>query len=209
MISTISLYSILHPRPSFPFLSFPLLSSAPTTKLTTYLFFSHPPDVLGSLAFTPVKNDLLSNISKIRTYQHSASISPSISVSSTTTTLQSLVRSELATKKHVATEGLLWLLRGLDFTAQALRHNVSHPTEELSASFRHAYAETLKPHHSFLVKPIFSAAMGACPYRKEFYRKLGDEGTEAEVQAILLEWLAALEAQVVVLKAFMAKEGKW
>ena len=158
-------------------------------------------DVLGSIAFTPVKSDLLGNINKIRTYQHS---SPA-----TTSTLQSLVRSELATKKHVATEGLLWLTRGLDFTAQALRHNQVHAADELSNSFRAAYGETLKPHHSFLVKPIFSAAMSACPYRKDFYAKLGAEGKEDEVKTRLQEWLTALEQQVTILKAFMAKDGKW
>jgi hypothetical protein len=95
---------------------------------------------------------------------------------------------------------------GLDFTAQALRHNVTHPKEELSTSFREAYSKTLKAHHSFLIKPIFSAAMSACPYRKDFYTKLGSEsGPTKEME----EWLEALEKQVGILNAFLAKEGKW
>ena len=73
-------------------------------------------------------------------------------------TLQELVQNELKTKKHTASEGLLWLTRGLDFTAQALRKNIDSPSEELSASFRDSYGKTLKQHHSFLVKPVFNAA---------------------------------------------------
>ena len=123
-------------------------------------------------------------------------------------TLQSLVRTELATKQHTATEGLLWLTRGLDFTAQALRKNLSNPNEELSASFREAYGGTLKPHHSFIIKPIFSAAMSATPYRKDFYGKLGED--QERVNKELDQWLGALEKRVGVLNEFLArKEAKW
>jgi len=157
-------------------------------------------DVLGSVAFNPVKSDMLGNIKKIRDRQHAA---PTVSE-----TLQELVVNELKEKKHVATEGLLWLTRGLDFTAQALRANQSNASEELSASFRGAYTNTLKPHHSFIIKPIFSAAMGATPYRKDFYNKLGDD--EGKVNAALTEWLGALEKVVGILNNFTtSKAAKW
>ena len=53
--------------------------------------------------------------------------------------------------------------------------------------------------------------MGATPYRKDFYAKLGGTG---EGEGKLLEakrvWLEALEERLVVLKGFMAsKEAKW
>ncbi|KAF1850506.1 glycolipid transfer protein [Cucurbitaria berberidis CBS 394.84] len=157
-------------------------------------------DVLGSAAFKPVKNDMSGNIKKIRDRQLAA---PTLSE-----TLQDLVLNELKEKKHTATEGLVWLNRGLDFTAQALRHNITNPSKELSDSFRDAYGNTLKPHHSFVVKPLFSAAMSATPYRKDFYKKLGDD--ETKVQAELEKWLAALEKVVNVLNVFLAKkEAKW
>ncbi|KAF2194189.1 glycolipid transfer protein [Zopfia rhizophila CBS 207.26] len=157
-------------------------------------------DVLGSVAFNPVKSDMLGNVKKIRDRQLAA---PTLSE-----ILQDLVINELKEKKHTATEGLLWLSRGLDFTAQALRQNLSNPSEELSNSFRGAYGNTLKPHHSFVIKPIFSAAMSATPYRKDFYKKLGDD--ETKVQEKLGEWLASLEKVVGILKEFMArKEAKW
>ncbi|KAK0621697.1 glycolipid transfer protein domain-containing protein [Bombardia bombarda] len=156
-------------------------------------------DVLGSVAFSPVKNDMLGNVKKIRERQLASPLESE--------TLQDLVRNELKTKSHKATEGLLWLVRGLEFTCIALTQNVANPSQELAESFRGAYGLTLKPHHSFLVKPVFSAAMSACPYRKDFYAKLGPE---EKVQAELKEYLAALEKIVEILKAFLAtKEAKW
>jgi len=157
-------------------------------------------DVLGSVAFNPVKSDMLGNVTKIRTRQLAA---PALSG-----TLQELCINELKEKKHVATEGLLWLTRGLDFTAQALRANLANPSQELSDSFRGAYGETLKPHHSFIIKPLFSAAMSATPYRKDFYKKLGDD--ESKVNEGLATWLGALENVVGILKEFSAsKAAKW
>ncbi|EMR68857.1 hypothetical protein MGN70_004816 [Eutypa lata] len=157
-------------------------------------------DALGSVAFSPVKNDMIGNIKKIRERQLAA---PGESA-----TLQDLVKSELKTKKHVASEGLLWLGRGLDFTCIALSQNVAKESEELAESFRNAYGATLKPHHSFLVKPVFSAALSACPYRKTFYEKLGSD--EAKVQSELRPYLAALEKIVGIIKGFQArKEFQW
>ena len=127
-------------------------------------------------------------------------------------TLQSLVKSELATKKHTATEGLLWLARGLGFTAHALRRDLeAGASQELAASFRDAYKLTLAPHHSFLVKPIFSAAMSATPYRKDFYTKMVAGGTDTgKLDDAKKAWLEALEKRVQILNRFMAsKEAKW
>ncbi|KAF7161904.1 hypothetical protein CNMCM5623_007319 [Aspergillus felis] len=156
-------------------------------------------DLLGSKCFAPVKSDLLGNIKKVRDRQ--------LAAPAESETLQALVVNELKTGKHVATEGLLWLVRGLDFTAQALRHNLDKGTE-LSVSFREAYGNTLKPHHSFVVKPIFSAAMSATPYRKDFYEKLGSDSDK--VNAALQREVEALEKIVAILNAFLSsKEAKW
>jgi hypothetical protein len=98
--------------------------------------------------------------------------------------------------------------RGLEFTALAISQNLSSPADELSTSFRNAYSSTLKPHHSFLIKPVFSAAMSACPYRKDFYTKLGED--PEKVAEELKVWLAALEKIVAILKGFLErKEAKW
>lgn len=60
-------------------------------------------DVLGSVAFQPVKNDMTGNIKKIRERQ--------LAAPAESETLQDLVRNELKGKKHTATEGLVWLVR--------------------------------------------------------------------------------------------------
>ncbi|KAL0264787.1 hypothetical protein SLS55_000739 [Diplodia seriata] len=157
-------------------------------------------DVLGSAAFKPVKSDMTGNITKLRNRQ--------IEKPADSETLQALVINEIAEKKHTAAEGLLWLTRGLDFTAQALRENIKNPTQELADSFRTAYGNTLKPHHSFVIKPIFSAAMSATPYRKDFYAKLGDD--DAKVQQQLEQYLSALERLITIIKTFQEKkEAKW
>jgi hypothetical protein len=175
---------------------------------TTSLF-----DLLGSVAFTPVKNDMNGNVKKVR--------ERFLANPTTSTTLQSLCKTELASKSHTATEGLLWLVRGLDFTAQALRHDLTanagvaanevKPKSELADSFRAAYKGTLAPHHGFMVKPIFSAAMSATPYRKDFYHKLAGAQVSPEGLAEAVEkWVSALEQRVAILKAFLnSKEAKW
>ncbi|KIW59350.1 hypothetical protein PV05_03804 [Exophiala xenobiotica] len=179
------------------------------SEATTTLF-----DLLGSVAFTPVKNDMMTNVTKVRERQKAAPQGSS-------DTLQALCKTELASKSHKATEGLLWLVRGLDFTAQSLRADLTSnaavapteakPNKELADGFRAAYKNTLAPHHGFLIKPIFSAAMSATPYRKDFYVRLGGQGTDPEtVRQALEKWVSALEKRVEILKTFLAsKEAKW
>lgn len=59
-----------------------------------------------------------------------------------------------------------------------------------------------------MVKPIFSAAMSATPYRKDFYMKLGDD--QGKVDSTANTWLGALEKQVGILKEFQGrKQAKW
>lgn len=59
-----------------------------------------------------------------------------------------------------------------------------------------------------MIKPVFSAAMSATPYRKDFYAKLGLDAEKA--QAALEACVKALEERVAILKAFLdRKEAKW
>ncbi|RDA95241.1 hypothetical protein CP533_1919, partial [Ophiocordyceps camponoti-saundersi (nom. inval.)] len=177
-------------------------------------------DVLGSVAFSPVKSDMMGNI-KVRYFTalvvFSAQMLNSLvqkvrdrqlAAPAESENVQDLCRNELKEKKHTATEGLLWLVRGLEFTCIALSQNLAKVSEELADSFRGAYGQTLKPHHSFIVKPIFSAAMSACPYRKDFYAKLGSD--QPKVEEDLRVYLASLEKIVGILKGFLdTKEAKW
>ncbi|KAF3917445.1 hypothetical protein ABW21_db0207598 [Orbilia brochopaga] len=154
-------------------------------------------DHLNPTAFTPVKNDMNGNIKKIRDRQTAA---PTVSG-----TLQELVLAEWAEKKKGATasEGLIWLLRGLDFTAKALRHNVNDGNVELVDSFSNAYGDTLKPHHNFIVKGIFTVALKATPYRKDFYEKIGATDATGQDER-LTGWLKGLEQIVDIMQKFYA-----
>lgn len=92
------------------------------------------------------------------------------------------------------------LQRGLDFTAQALRRSKSNQSEELNVSFTKAYEGSLRQHHNFVVKGAFGLAMKACPYRKDFYAKLGSP--QEKVQEELERWLDALEKIVKQMQDF-------
>ncbi|KAF8740167.1 hypothetical protein AX14_008355 [Amanita brunnescens Koide BX004] len=162
-------------------------------------------DLLGSKAFSVVQADLNGNIAKVKARYDAA---PTLSGS-----LQALVVNERAEKKNTATEGLMWLLRGLSFTCQALEAAQSNEKEELSVSFTKGYEVTLKKYHNFVVKGIFSVAMKACPYRKDFYAKLAadpDGGASASMERLneaLNKWLAALSAIVKQMEAFYEQGG--
>ncbi|EPQ31857.1 uncharacterized protein PFL1_00056 [Pseudozyma flocculosa PF-1] len=151
-------------------------------------------DLLGNSAFAVVQNDMNGNIKKIRERL--------LAAPATSSTLQALVENEgkPGDKKRTATEGLMWLLRGLDFTAKALRRSVSDPSEELTVSFTKAYENSLRQHHSFVIRPVFSLAMKACPYRKDFYAKLGSPPERVDEE--LKRWLAALEKIVQTMQDF-------
>lgn len=150
-------------------------------------------DLLGSLAFAVVQKDMTGNITKIRTKL--------LADPAGSATLQDLILSE-AGGKRTATQGLLWLSRGLEFTAQAMRETVNNPSAELTKTFTDAYNKTLSQYHGMLVKPVFKLAMKACPYRKDFFEKLGADQTKVAEQ--LKAWLEALENIVKIIMDFFA-----
>ncbi|RIA90297.1 glycolipid transfer protein domain-containing protein, partial [Glomus cerebriforme] len=104
-----------------------------------------------------------------------------------------------------ATEGLLWLKRGLEFTSVALRRSYNDDNEELTVSFTEAYSVTLRQFHGALVRPVFSFAMKACPYRKDFFEKLGED--QEKVKQQFGEWLTAFEKVVEILNNFYVEGG--
>ncbi|KAI0339955.1 het-c2 protein [Trametopsis cervina] len=162
-------------------------------------------DLLGSAAFGPVQSDLKGNIEKVRTRYNAT---PTQSA-----TLEQLVINEKGEKKRTATQGLLWLLRGLSFTCKALQNAQAKPETELTVAFTEAYGVTLRQYHSMLVRPIFSLAMKACPYKKDFYGRLaadpegGAAVSDAKFDEELNKWLAALDTIVTRLQSFYLGGG--
>ena len=61
----------------------------------------------------------------------------------------------------MATEGLMWLVRGLCFTCVALINAQANKSEELAAAFGKAYEVTLKKYHNFIVKGVFAVRLFA------------------------------------------------
>lgn len=162
-------------------------------------------DLLGSTAFAAVQSDLKSNIAKVRARYDAA---PAASA-----TLELLVANERGEKKRPASEGLMWLLRGLAFTCKALQTAQADGAVELSAAFTQGYEATLKKYHNFVVKGIFAVAMKACPYRATFYEKLASDPAggaavaPGQLDEELDRWLAALDAIVVRVQTFYEVNG--
>lgn len=160
-------------------------------------------DALNTAGLTFVKTDILNNVKKVRTRQ--------LEAPADSETVQALVLNELKTGKHTATEGLLWLVRGLEFTCIALSQNVANSTETVKDSFSNAYSASLKAHHNWVVSKGIQVAFGYCPDRATLYDKLGAKESSLEkVHTDLRPYLAALEKIVGILKGFQdRKEAKW
>ncbi|QPG76147.1 hypothetical protein FOA43_003533 [Brettanomyces nanus] len=150
-------------------------------------------DLLGSSAFQVVEADMNGNITKLRKRlvqdgEHSK-------------TLQGMILEEVKEgKKKTGTQALLWLSRGLQFTEAAMRETLDHPDKEMTITFTDAYKKTLIKYHSMFVRPIFKLAMKACPYRKDFFAKLGND--QKKVLEQLKEWLDALIKIVDIIFGF-------
>ena len=151
-------------------------------------------DLLGSSAFAVVQKDMTGNINKIRSKLLSDPMGAG--------TLQDLILSEAPTKTKTATQGLFGLSISFEFAIRAMRETVNNPDRELTKTFTDAYTATLSQYHGMLIKPVFKLAMKACPYRKDFFEKLGSD--QAKVAEELEKWLAALEKIVKNIMEFFA-----
>ncbi|KAG8768108.1 hypothetical protein FRC16_007154 [Serendipita sp. 398] len=154
-------------------------------------------DLLGSAAFVVVQKDLNGNIAKL---EARLAADPEKSA-----TLEGLLAAEAAEGDRTASQGLMWLLRGLQFTLIGLQRSLANPTEELSASFNKAYETTLKPFHSWVVRPVFSLAMKSCPYREDFYKKLGSP--QERVLSEGKKWLDGLEVIVTKMQTLYTEKN--
>ncbi|KAF4621369.1 hypothetical protein D9613_000314 [Agrocybe pediades] len=159
-------------------------------------------DLLGSAAFSVVQSDLKGNIT--------ASHIP-LCMKALQSNIKTIEKNEKGEKKRTATEGLMWLLRGLSFTCKALENAQKNKSEELATAFSNSYEATLKKFHNFVVKGIFAVAMKACPYRADFYAKLaadpagGPPASQEKLNEELDKWLAALSSIVARVQAFYEK----
>ncbi|KAG6873639.1 hypothetical protein C0995_013144 [Termitomyces sp. Mi166 len=162
-------------------------------------------------ALAVVKDDVKGNIEKVRAWHENPS-------NQHATTLEQLVENEgqKAQADRTATQGLLWLVRGLFFICKALRSSQDDQSEELTASFTKSYEVTLKKYHNRIVNATFKICLKACPSRADFYAKLAVDpsnpnGTPPQSPEILNEelrkWLSGIERIVVKLEEFYTQGG--
>lgn len=157
--------------------------------------------MLGPTAFAPVKSDVNGNIKKLR--EKFAKDPEKFK------TLQDIVESEIvenSTKvKNSATDALLWLKRALQFIIVFLRE-VLTGEEDLVKCAKKAYENSLKRYHGWMVQGVFSLAMKAVPYRKDFIDKLGRRKVDEEtVLKEMKECVDLLEANIEVVEQFYQK----
>ncbi|ORX44013.1 glycolipid transfer protein [Hesseltinella vesiculosa] len=139
-------------------------------------------DLFQAPAFSVVQNDIRGNVQKIRARY--------VLNTSAQHTLEALLALELLEPaKPKATEALLWLA------------SLLHPQQELATSFQLAYDSSLRPHHSFLVRPVFQLAMKSLPYRQTFYESIGVQ-TKEQVQE-MQTWIHALKLVVAKIQTHL------
>lgn len=160
-------------------------------------------DVLGSTAFAPVKSDINGNITKLRKKQ---ATNPEKFV-----TLQDIVNAEIEEKttkaKNSATDALLWLKRALTFIRVFLEV-VLTGEQDLVKCAKKAYEDSLKKYHGWMVQGIFSLAMKAVPYRKDFIKALGPESTEEQILADMKGVVELIAANIDNINDFYVSAGQ-
>ncbi|KAL3091094.1 hypothetical protein niasHT_027854 [Heterodera trifolii] len=160
------------------------------------------------MAFVPVKNDIAGNVHKVRTKFETDRKRMEV--------LQDLVDIDLLEnggKIGTATEGLLWLKRGLEFMLELLKALVrdykkartdvgaATKTENLADILNEAYEKTLKRHHNFISKQLFRVVLHAAPRRRTLLLAVayGHEGLEEICVEHIAELLTNFEANVSAL----------
>uniref|UniRef100_A0A1I7VUH7 GLTP domain-containing protein n=1 Tax=Loa loa TaxID=7209 RepID=A0A1I7VUH7_LOALO len=130
-------------------------------------------------AFIPVKNDINGNVIKVRRKYESGKDKCKY--------IEDLIEDDLAEnrgKMGTATEGLLWLKRGLEFMLEFLSEMVQvyrsstdkKKTDSLTDSINNAYNNTLKRHHGFISKQLFKVVILAAPTRSTVLKTLAEGG---------------------------------
>ncbi|XP_046841662.1 UNC5C-like protein isoform X1 [Xenia sp. Carnegie-2017] len=159
-------------------------------------------DILGPTAFAPVKSDINGNIEKLSKKYQEDTVKYKI--------LQDMVRSEMdaGTKKakKSSTDALLWLKRALSFILVFLEE-VLTGEQDLTKCAKKAYESTLKKYHGWMVQSIFSLAMKAVPYRKDFIKKLGNGRDENDVLTEMRVFVNELKSTFDVITGFYSDSG--
>lgn len=156
-------------------------------------------DLLGSGVFGFVQADIRGNIQGVRSRYQNASTS--------SITLENLIRSETLEANRHATGCLIRLTRGLLFLCRALQRMQDDTAVELHVCFKRSYDEVLSHHHTFIVRSLSAVAVRAVPYRRDFITRISQGGDREKFDGELRRWLGGLDVIVGRLKAFIEGEG--
>lgn len=155
---------------------------------------------IGGKSLLTMSLDITNNLNKLKTKQK---LNPS-----KTTSLQAMIHLEIATQtthaKHCATDALLWLKRELAFIKEFI-FAIIRGSSDMSAAFLDCYEKTLKPHHSFTSKSIYTIAAKTIPYREDMLRALGHDGMSATEYVVLMDletYATAMNTLVLYIETF-------
>ncbi|RNA27201.1 pleckstrin homology domain-containing family A member 8 [Brachionus plicatilis] len=125
-------------------------------------------DSFGSTAFLPVKIDVYGNINKIKQKY--------LLDTEKFNSLQCIIKHEIDEKKthskNSATDALMWLRRAVWFLREFLSNFSKSADSVMSECVHLSYQKTLRQHHNFVVRSIFSLAMRSLPSKEDFYKRL-------------------------------------
>ncbi|XP_033219838.1 pleckstrin homology domain-containing family A member 8 [Belonocnema kinseyi] len=176
-------------------------------KINTEKFLAASQQVVGLIEkfgklFAPVKYDMQQNIDKLNTKYNSDKESHC--------TLQDMILSEkIAGESVTATEALLWLRRGLHmiqlfFEKIIQDYKTGNITEDLVASLKKSYKESLEPFHGWMAQQLFGLLARMIPARTQLMEILtnGHEEKEEEILNDMDELTKGLKKNVIALHIF-------
>ncbi|KAH9213867.1 glycolipid transfer protein domain-containing protein [Leptodontidium sp. 2 PMI_412] len=155
-------------------------------------------ETVGSDVLEGGRTDLQENVVKIRNAVQS--------FPGQSQYLQHLIEAERATGQHNATEGLLWITRGLEFYVTSIKRIAGNGSEKLADSIMNAYKDTLKTHHGFVAKMAIKVAVSkTCPTRDELFSRLGQD--PSTVTSTLQSSARSFERMLHLLSPFLSRSG--
>ncbi|XP_047325213.1 glycolipid transfer protein 1-like [Impatiens glandulifera] len=88
--------------------------------------------------------------------------------------VQAEVETSCAKSSSSCTNGLLWLIRAMDFVVELFKNLDEHEDWSLEKACNDSYGKTLKKWHGWLSSSSFTVAIKLVPDRKKFMEVLGD-----------------------------------
>ncbi|XP_039248012.2 pleckstrin homology domain-containing family A member 8-like [Styela clava] len=126
-------------------------------------------DIFAGTLLSPLKNDILGNVEKIR--------KEFVKDPERYVYIQLIIEDEILRKGHLhsdsATQAVLWMMRGLRTVSAFFNYSTTpeHHSFKIAASaFEEAYSKYLKPYHNFVVCRMFTMGLKLIP-NLDYFKK--------------------------------------